>query len=304
MDPRSPYTLVGVDIAGEWNRPLLVNAARLSDCSCAFARSDGFAKANKGSGGAPDDDLEVLLQGFQRIVACEATKKSVGLYDFPAPREQTAVLVGNEEAGLPRAVLKRADSIVSIPMACSALSSLNVAVAGAIVLYALTRDLGRRKQRRSTLRLQGVDVLIQASADPHELGSLLRSVYAFGWRRVFLSDPHRIWFTEDPRVILAGRAAARRARNLLAVLPVEKLESPAYDAMLVCDPGEPGMTLSRLQLPECRRLLVVIGSGDSQAGCEISATSVTVDFVDRSVTARTRHAGSILLSVVASMLDT
>jgi tRNA G18 (ribose-2'-O)-methylase SpoU len=68
-------------------------------------------------------------------------------------------------------------------MARSVLSSLNVGVAAAIALYALTRDLGRRKRQRSALRLQDVDVCIEAPADPHELGSLLRSVYAFGWRR-------------------------------------------------------------------------------------------------------------------------
>jgi hypothetical protein len=212
--------------------------------------------------------------------------------------------VGNEEAGLTRKVIKRADTIVSIPMARGALSSLNVAVAGAIVLYALTRDLGRRKWPRSALRLEDVDVLIEALADPHELGSLLRSVYAFGWRRVFLSDPHRIWFSDDPRVILAGRAAARRARNLLAVLPEVELVPAAYDAMLVCNPDEPGTALSRLWLPECRRLLVVIGTGKRLAALEIPTTSVRVDFADRSVPARTRHAGSVLLSVIAGMLKT
>jgi hypothetical protein len=73
-----PYTLVGVDIEGEWNRPLLVNAANVSNCSCAFARSDEFARAHEGSGRAEDEALENLLPGFPRIIACETTKHSVG----------------------------------------------------------------------------------------------------------------------------------------------------------------------------------------------------------------------------------
>jgi hypothetical protein len=298
-----PYTLVGVDIEGEWNRPLLANAAAVSGCPCVLAPSADFTKALAGQDSPGGDALESVLRGFRRVIACETTKSSVSIYDFPAPRERTAILVGNEEAGLPRGVLKRADSFVSIPMARSGLSSLNVAVAAAISLYALTRDLGRKKRPRGFLRSADVDVLIEASADPHELGSLLRSVYAFGWRRVFLSDPHRVWFTEDPRVTLEGRAAARRAKNLLAVLPAEKLEPAAYDAMLICDPSQQGQALSRLRLPECQRLLVVLGAGEPQAGFGAPAAHVTVDFVDRTVPARTRHTGSILLSVIATMLD-
>ena len=113
---------------------------------------------------------------------------------------------------------------------------------------------------RSEYFYRGIQVWLEAPADPHELGSLLRSVYAFGWRRVFLSDPHQVWFTEEPRVILESRAAARRARNLLAVLPAEKLAPSRYDALLVCDGSRQGSPLSRLRLPECQRLLVVFGT--------------------------------------------
>ena len=304
MDPRSPYTLVGVDIAGEWNRPLLVNAARLSGCSCAFARSDGFAKANKGSGGAPDDDLEVLLQGFQRIVACEATKKSVGLYDFPAPREQTAVLVGNEEAGLPRAVLKRADSIVSIPMACSALSSLNVAVAGAIVLYALTRDLGRRKQRR---RYRCGCRVWTFSSRPRPIHTNSVPCYAVSMPSAGAGcSCQTLTESGSPRILESSSPAGRRHDVPGISWPSFRGEfgRPHTTRCWSAIRTNPEWRSRGFSSLECERLLVVIGSGKPLAGFEIPATLVTVDFVERSVTARMRHAGSILLSVVASMLDT
>jgi hypothetical protein len=298
-----PYTLVGVDIEGEWNRPLLSNAAAISGCPCVFTHSVGSTSTKALDDPLRGDAMDNVLRGFQRVLACETGKSSVSIYELPAPRERTAVLVGNEQKGLPRAALKRADRIVAVPMACSGLSSLNVAVSAAICLYALTRDFGRKQRARSGLRIQDVDVLIQASADPHELGSLLRSIYAFGWRRVFLSDPNKIWFTDNPRIILESRAAARRDRNLLAVLPAERLEPTDYDAMLICDSGPQGQALSRLRLPECVRLLVVFGGGESQATLEIPAAQVSVDFADRTVRARERHAGSTLLSVIAIMLD-
>jgi hypothetical protein len=294
-----PYSLVGVDIQGEWNRPLLINAAGLSGCTCVFAYS-GLATGAHNP--IADDPLERVLQRYQQIIACETAKNSTSIYDFPAPRENTALLVGNEEEGLPRKVLKRADAVVSIPMARTGLSSVNVAVAAAISLYALTRDLGRRKRSKCQLRLRDVDVLIEAPPDPHEVGSLLRSAFAFGWRRVFVSDPHRIWFTDDPRVVLEGRAAARRARNLLAVRPAQELELSDYDAMLTCDPARQGEPLSRLRLPECGRLLLVIDACGSAGPVGERALQVSVDFLDPTVAARARHMGSVFLSVVASLL--
>ncbi len=297
-----PYTLVGVDIQGEWNRPLLINAAALSGCPCVFAFSGLAPGANSQPAPHADDLLERVLRRYQRAIACETAKNSTSIYGFPAPRENTALLVGNEEEGLPRTVLKRADAVVTVPMARTALSSVNVAVAAAISLYALTRDLGRRRWPRCQLRIRDVDVLIEAPADPHELGSLLRSAYAFGWRRVFVSDPHRVWFTDDPRVILEGRAAARRAKNLLAVRPADELEPSDYDAILVCDPGQRGEPLSRFKLPECRRLLVVLGGAGFSDAFGLGALQVSVDFLDRAVVARARHTGSVFLSVVGSLL--
>ncbi|MBI4864174.1 MAG: hypothetical protein HY815_28550 [Candidatus Riflebacteria bacterium] len=269
--------------------------------------------------GADDADsrppLERLLPGFRTVLACETTRDSVGLYDLPAPRGETAVLVGHEERGIPRAVLKKVDRVVSIPMAGEGLSSVNVAVAAAITLYALTRDLARRPASRSRLTHRDVDVLIRAPTDPHELGSLLRSAWAFGWRRVFLDDPHGVWFSRDRAVVLGGRAAARRGKNPLAVLPSEALRNEAHDATVVCCDDRSGAPLSRFRLPVAGRLLLVLGvqpriderSGGAPVpgadGVDARPTrTVFVDHVDPGVQARFRHQGSIVLSVLSSLL--
>lgn len=73
-------------------------------------------------------------QGFE-IVALEQSKHSVPLDQY-YPRFPLALIVGNEVNGVSDAVLKRADTIIEIPMFGSK-ESLNVSVAVGIALYAL-----------------------------------------------------------------------------------------------------------------------------------------------------------------------
>jgi len=156
-------------------------------------------------------------------------------------------------------------------------------------------------------RLVGTDIegdWIHAPADPHELGSLLRSVYAFGWRRVFLSDPYRVWFTDDAKTILQSRAAARRAKNLLTVVPAEELDLQSYDSVLTCHDDRPGPSLSRLQLPRCQRLLVVLSTREIQTEIKLPPIHVSLDCVNKDVPPRFRHAGSILLCMISRLLAT
>jgi tRNA G18 (ribose-2'-O)-methylase SpoU len=297
-----PFTLIGLDIEGDWNRPLLVNAAALAGCECIFASSGASEAAPSGQSAPEQISLERALEGYRHVLACESIKASVSIYDLPAPREKTAILVGNEVQGIPRQVLKRVHRVVSVPMVANELSSLNVAVAAAITLYGLTHDLARKRRVPSNLRRPEVDLLIAAPPDPNELGSLLRSAYAFGWRRAFVSDPHRVWFSGDQGTILKSRAAARRAKNPLVVAPAEKLDLARYDAVLACDLGQSGSPLSRLRLPECRRLLVVVGNWELTESGDSMVTRVAIDHADRSAGARFRHDGSIFLSLTSQLL--
>jgi len=180
---KSLFCLIPLDNEGEWNRPLLKNAADISAADCMFSSTDDKI-ADPTVFSQPLNDI---LEGFRYVVACEIARDSINIFDFPAPRVRTAVLVGNEINGIPRSVLKRADKVVSIPMIGSGMSSVNVAVSAAIVLYALSKDLGRTRRVRSGLARRNVDILVNAPNDPHEAGSLLRSAWSFGWRRVFLN---------------------------------------------------------------------------------------------------------------------
>jgi tRNA G18 (ribose-2'-O)-methylase SpoU len=297
---KNKLELVGLEIEGDWNLPLLANAAEMSGASLLFARNTESAGELNGTN-VLSRPIDELLGQFDHVLACEATKRGKSVYDFAAPRGHLGIIVGNERFGIPDDVLKDAEHVVSIPMLGRGLSSVNVAVAAAIILYAIERDLGRRRPRTSRLCHNDVDVLVFGAPDPSELGSLLRSAWAFGWQRVFLVDCGAIWFSKDRPTVLAGRAAARCEVNRIAVSPNSQLNLRDYDQIVVCDDTRSGTPLSRYAIPDCRKMLLVYGGTDPQIeDCGI-AERIYVDHA-AAVEARFRHAGSILLSVISRLL--
>jgi tRNA (guanosine-2'-O-)-methyltransferase len=74
--------------------------------------------------------------GGSTIVGVELADDAVRLGDLPAARRRTVVVLGNESDGIPYSALSIVDTVVEIPMVGTGLS-LNVAVAGSLVLYKL-----------------------------------------------------------------------------------------------------------------------------------------------------------------------
>jgi tRNA G18 (ribose-2'-O)-methylase SpoU len=70
------------------------------------------------------------------IVGVELAEDATRLADVPAARERTIVVLGHEHHGIPDDAWDLLDTIVEIPMVGVG-SSLNVAVAGSLVLYRL-----------------------------------------------------------------------------------------------------------------------------------------------------------------------
>jgi tRNA(Leu) C34 or U34 (ribose-2'-O)-methylase TrmL len=293
-------TLIGLDIEGEWNVPLLANAAEMSRASLLFA-SNATSVDEVTAGNASVPRIEGLLGQFDHVFACEATERSKSVYDFAAPRGHLGIVVGNERHGISSSVLKKAEDVVSIPMLGRGLTSVNVAVAAAIILYAVERDLGRKRPRPSNLCHDDVDVLVVGPSDPSELGSLFRSAWAFGWQRVFLADRGLVWFTRDRPTVLAGRAAARCELNRVGVCPDTQLSIQDYDRIVICEDAPSGTPLSRYALPKCGKMLLVYGGNDPQVERSNAIERIYVDHA-AAVEARFRHAGSILLSVISRLL--
>ena len=80
--------------------------------------------------------LDAQRAGGSVVVAVELTDESVRLADLVPARQRTVVLLGHEQTGVPPDGLARADYAVEIPMIGTG-ASLNVAVAGSLVLYRL-----------------------------------------------------------------------------------------------------------------------------------------------------------------------
>jgi len=83
--------------------------------------------------------MECLRSGGVRAVA--AVPRGGEDPDAVDWRGKVALVVGGEGAGLPDSVLSECDALVSIPMAAR-VESLNVAAAGAILVYAARRQRG------------------------------------------------------------------------------------------------------------------------------------------------------------------
>lgn len=68
------------------------------------------------------------------LLGVELTDESTRLGDLPAARGRTVIVLGHERDGIPPEALEVLDETVEIPMIGSG-HSLNVAVAGSLVLY-------------------------------------------------------------------------------------------------------------------------------------------------------------------------
>lgn len=80
--------------------------------------------------------LKRQREGGSRVVGVELTDESIRLADLPVARQRTVVVLGHEQTGIPPEGLELLDVAVEIPMVGTG-ASLNVAVAGSLVLYRL-----------------------------------------------------------------------------------------------------------------------------------------------------------------------
>lgn len=80
-------------------------------------------------------DLQQLQEAMPKeapLVFIEQSKKATSLNDFVHP-ERAVYLLGNESRGIPESIMSEAGDIIDIPT--EGKSSLNVAVAGSVVMY-------------------------------------------------------------------------------------------------------------------------------------------------------------------------
>lgn len=86
-----------------------------------------------------ESDINIVLRGLRQegyhLTALEQTGEALDLNDYQ-PADKTALIVGNEIAGVSRPTLSACDDVIQIPMKGKK-ESLNVSTAAGIALYKL-----------------------------------------------------------------------------------------------------------------------------------------------------------------------
>jgi TrmH family RNA methyltransferase len=150
----NPLILVAIDVQDPGNVGALVRTAEAGGMTGMFvagASANAFSwKAIRGSMGST---LRLPVVGGMATAAALSCLKAGGIRSIAAVprggedpdaidwRGKVALIVGGEGAGLTDDVTNNCDGLVSIPMAAR-VESLNVAVAGAILIYAARRQRG------------------------------------------------------------------------------------------------------------------------------------------------------------------
>jgi tRNA G18 (ribose-2'-O)-methylase SpoU len=257
----SPIALVGDGIENPWNARTLLAAAQMFGTTCHFRDRAGLAAAWAAQAAAAPLPLLAAdeLASYAPLIACDNLPGADDVYGAArAPGLRPALVVGNERRGLARDVQALAGQRVQIPMFGRGPDCLNVAAAAAVVLYYLGRGGGGRLHRHTRPERRRPILLLVAPADHVELGSTIRSAGAFGWDRLLVDDRAGVWFGVARAARAEGRAAARRHRNPLHVLPTTASTPAAFDEVTVVTTRHAGIPLHRASLAGGPRQLLAI----------------------------------------------
>jgi hypothetical protein len=223
-----PICLVGDGIENPANAQAMMDAAGMFGASCLFR--DRYALA---SGWEDQDRLpsfvtyDILRKEYSPLVAFDNLPGAADVYGFHLPRPTgsvPAVVMGNERHGVGHDIQSIAHHKVQIPMFARPghVICLNVAAASAVALYYLSRGGGSGLQTAQHPGRRRPELMLVGGASHVELGSSIRSAGAFGWERVLVDDIYGVWFGASRSTSAEGRAAARRHRNPIRLVPVTR----------------------------------------------------------------------------------
>lgn len=251
--------LVGDGIENPANALTMTHAAAMFGAGCRFRDTKGLNlhpenPAPQSFNPITSTELPTL---HSRIIAFDNIPGAHDIYGFRAGTD-FAVLVGNERRGLSHELASLATDRVQIPMVSRRINCLNVAAASAVALYYLcTPPVGAMATRKDP-RSRRPELLLLEAADHFELGSTIRSAAAFGWERAFIEDPHRVWFGCERAIRSEGRAAARRGKNEILLVPCPPASTYSYPQAIVVTRHAIGAPLHRTNFAGGPNHLVVI----------------------------------------------
>src|SRR5437773_7044165 len=200
------------------------------------------------------DEIQAL---HSRIIAFDNLPGARDVYGFHAGRD-FAVLMGNERRGLSHEFASLATDRVQVPMLSRRINCLNVAAASVVALYYLCAPPVGAMAVRKDPRSRRPELLLLGPGDHFELGSTIRSAAGLGWERAFIEDQHQVWFGCDRAVRSEGRAAARRGKNEILLIPCPIGATYSYPRMTVITRKRVGAPLHRIKFVGGPSQLVVI----------------------------------------------
>jgi hypothetical protein len=223
---RTPITLVGDGIENPGNAQTMIHAAAMFGGECRFRDRGGLACSWQETCSSAEAlrllSADDLADDYCPLVALDNLKGAADVYSINLGRAaQPALIGGNERTGISPEVQSLAHQRVQIPMISRRINCLNVAAASAVALYYLTRDHPAKLQVRSHPDKRRPELMMIGAGEHVELGSAIRSAGAFGWGRLLIEDRAQIWFGCDRATCAEGRAAARRHRNPIHLLPAQ-----------------------------------------------------------------------------------
>jgi len=257
-----PVTLIGDGVENPWNARTMRDAADMFGTACIF-RDHGRLAASWRETMATTDGIPLVsrddaARDFAPVIAFDNLDGAESVYGFRLPiGERPAVIVGNERRGIAREMQSIASHAVQIPLVSRSLNSLNVAAASAVALYYLTQSGGKQPTYAEPYKRRP-ELLIIGGSDHIELGSAIRSAGAFGWQRVFVEDRDHVWFGADRATRSEGRAASRRARNPIRLIPTTWEEPFAFREVCVITRERVGVPLRRANLAAGHGQMIVL----------------------------------------------
>ena len=153
-DGKTPFIVIPDSVTDVRNFGAIVRSAECAGAHAVVFPSKGSARigadAVKTSAGAIHhipicrvhslkSTISFLQQSGIKVVA--ATEKSSKLYTQTTMSEPIAIVMGSEDTGISENALKMADELISIPIN-GKISSLNVSVASALIMYEVVRQRG------------------------------------------------------------------------------------------------------------------------------------------------------------------
>jgi tRNA(Leu) C34 or U34 (ribose-2'-O)-methylase TrmL len=282
------------------------------DVGCAFRNTPASSHSDE-SMSIAEISCAQISESYAPILALDNWPNAELLYGYqlpnPLPNQMHAALIaGNERHGISREVTSIATKAIAIPMISKQLNCINVAAASAVALYYLTHAHKGRMQVRNDPQQKRPEIILIAGSNHAELGSVIRSAAAFGWNRTFIEDRRGVWFGCDRVTRSEGRAAARRGRNTIRLIPSQSDNQYLFREAVVITTRdvEGSVPLPRIDLSKGPNQAVIVADeseievdGQNWSRVAESVRFAKIELPSNEFTYHFRHPASIAMAEIS-----